>query len=151
MARRCSALEALIADDIYGTSAQLFIEHAGGVIYDLALGEVVGGAPVARSTLQPAYCATKPLIPIAIALLMDEGALDLMSPMSSFNADLPWVSPSATVADLLTHNAWYVRTERRSLADDPGSPAAGSVCECAGSSRPGLQRDQRMVGAHTSH
>jgi CubicO group peptidase (beta-lactamase class C family) len=74
------------------------------VICDVAVGDTLG-VPVDRSTLYPAYCATKPLVPLAIAHLIDRTDLDLTRPVREFSARLNWVPRTASIADLLMHHA----------------------------------------------
>jgi CubicO group peptidase (beta-lactamase class C family) len=83
-----AALENLVADSIYATAAQLYVEQDGRVLVDVAVGDTCG-VPVEVSTLHSAYCATKPLLPLAVAHLIDQERLDV----------------TASIADLLTHSA----------------------------------------------
>ncbi len=94
------ALHGIVEARIYATGAQLYVEHEDEVLCDLAVGQTV-----ALSTLHPGYCVTKPLVPLAIAHLIDQVGLDLTAPLRSSSFDLRWLSPTASVADLLTHDA----------------------------------------------
>lgn len=83
-----AALGNLVGDSIHATAGQLYVEHNGRVLVDLAVGDTCG-APVEVSTLHSAYCATKPLLPLAVAHLIDQERIEV----------------TAAIADLLTHRA----------------------------------------------
>jgi CubicO group peptidase (beta-lactamase class C family) len=92
-------VRSLVGDGIHATGAQLYVEHDGRVLCDEAFGAYQ------PTSLTSAYCATKPLLPIALAHLVDRGQLDLRVRVRSIAPDVTWVPPDATIADLLTHEA----------------------------------------------
>ncbi len=104
--------------------------------------DVAIGPTVAPSTLYPGYCATKPCVPLAIAHLVDEVGLDLTAPLRSFCVDLPRVSATASIAELLAHNAgmgepsaalWRMTpgTRRADLFVSPPAPSSAAYSEIA--------------------
>jgi CubicO group peptidase (beta-lactamase class C family) len=101
-------VESLVAAGIHATGAQLYVEHAGDVVVDEAWGRC-GPLPMTPDCVHGAYCATKPVLAVAIGLLADRGLLALDAPIVSFGDQLVWVAPEVTVADVLCHRAGLAR------------------------------------------
>lgn len=85
---------------------QIYVEHRGHVLTDVASGIDGRGRPVRPDTLFALYCAGKPLIAAAIALLVQERELSWADRISDVVPELRGTpSGFARVADLLNHSA----------------------------------------------
>jgi CubicO group peptidase (beta-lactamase class C family) len=94
------------------TGGQLYVSLGGRVLSDIGFGVDGAGRPVSPSTLGSAYCATKPLVACALAVLLDRAAL----PFSTTVADvLPeygelWFG-EVSIAEVMTHTAGFHQEE----------------------------------------
>ena len=102
--------------------AVALIARRGKLALFEALGQQdpAGGVPMARDSLFRIYSMTKPIVSVAIMMLLEQGRLLLSDPVSKFlpeyaaqqlaverqgGLDLQPVTPGATVQDLLRHTA----------------------------------------------
>lgn len=89
----------IVRDGVYATGGQLYVELGGQILCDESF-----GVYDAR-TLSSAFCSTKPLLPVALAHLVDRDGLDLDERVTSVTREAPWIPRHATIGDLLTHRA----------------------------------------------
>lgn len=142
--RTAARVDAVIADRSTGLGLQLYVEHRGHVLADVAAGDTIGG-PLERSHLHNVYCATKPLLPLAIAQLVEQGELDLDRPVSSILGPGHPVAPgwAVTTSQVLCHAAglarpsammWRMRPpqHRMQLLDFAGGAPAAEYSELVG-------------------
>lgn len=89
-----------------GIGIQLCVIRGHDVVLDAAWGRTLGGA-LETDHLHNVYCGTKPLLPLAVGLLIDAGRLALDTPIAAILGASHRLSPraSTTLADLLCHTA----------------------------------------------
>ena len=98
--------------------AVLQVAHRGRMVVDLALGrrDPTGDAPMPRDAVFRIYSMTKPLVSVAVLMLMEEGRLQLADPVAAWLpelAEMRVLGPDGLVApvrpvrlhDLLTHTS----------------------------------------------
>lgn len=93
--------------------------------YQASVGESRPGKPMAGESQLNWYCATKPIVAIAVARLVAAGKINLRSQVASYLPDLGDEKGSATIWDLLTHKVAFtndppVRAFRSLSKEDVG-------------------------------
>jgi CubicO group peptidase (beta-lactamase class C family) len=97
-------LDRLVDRQVFCTGAQLYVEGPGGLSVNEAFGECAG-RPVRVDSLHSAFCLTKPLLPLAIAWLVDDGLVSFDDEVGQ-HADLrPVCEARTTLRQLLSHGA----------------------------------------------
>jgi CubicO group peptidase (beta-lactamase class C family) len=98
--------ERLAAQPLLG--AQLFVSRHGVPLLDAAIGAAQPGRPMARDSVLFWSCAGKPLIALAVALLVDEGALGFDDPVSRHLPEFGAGGKNGiTIGDVLTHSGGF--------------------------------------------
>lgn len=98
-------LTAEVDDGQFTRGAQVTVEQAGEVVLDVALGEDGLGRPLTRHHLLRVYCTIKPVTTLAVAALVDTGALDLDEPLGPLLPDVRGLDDGVTLRHVLTHTA----------------------------------------------
>jgi CubicO group peptidase (beta-lactamase class C family) len=109
-------------------------------VWDVALGETVGREPLDVAHLHSGFCVTKPLLGLAVGVLIDRGLVSLADRVDRI--EIPQVPTGTTVAMLLNHSAGMVlptaavwrcapRDERRALLGAPANGHANGYSELA--------------------
>jgi CubicO group peptidase (beta-lactamase class C family) len=106
----------VLEDHLFGTAGQLYVEAGGSVLVDGAWGDC-GGWPVDVASVHPAYCATKPVLALAVGQAVDRGLLGLDDRISDL-APVTGLSPEVTLRQVLAHRAGL---------QEPSAPA-WSIC-----------------------
>jgi CubicO group peptidase (beta-lactamase class C family) len=94
-----------LSDNEFTRGVQINVEQHGVEVLDIALGDDGTGAALVSSTVFRVYCTAKPILAIAIARLVELGALDLDAPLGSRWPAVPAVAGGVTARHLLTHTA----------------------------------------------
>lgn len=92
-------------EDEFTRGVQLAVEQSGVRVLDIARGENGTGGELAPETIFRVYCTAKPVLAIAIAQLVESGALDLDAPLDERWPRVPAVSGGVTARHLLSHTA----------------------------------------------
>lgn len=79
--------QADIAEGVFGLGGQLAFYVNGHLAVDDAVGIVSPGVPMVSNTLHNVWCASKPLVAMAVLLAAERGDLDLDAPISEQFAD----------------------------------------------------------------
>ena len=95
-----------IEDLEWGTAAQLVIIQRETVLVDLAIGSDPCGRPIDPDSMFAIYCATKPLVSLAIADLIQRAELSLNDQLGDVvDGPLHPALQAITIEALLTHRA----------------------------------------------
>ncbi len=92
----------LVAAGAVATGAQLAIALGGRTIVDVAFGTTLD-RPMRTDHLHPGFCVSKPLLGLAVGLLMDRGLITLRETISWPHHE--GTADGVTVAQLLNHRA----------------------------------------------
>ena len=93
------------------TGAQLYVSRHGTTVANLAIGSDGLGRPITCSTRFNLYCASKPLIAMAIGVLVDELELSFIDRLCNVLDDpLPRRVGQVTIGQLLDHTAGVHQT-----------------------------------------
>jgi CubicO group peptidase (beta-lactamase class C family) len=92
-------------DDEFTRGVQLTIEHSGERVLDIARGDNGAGGELLPTTVFRVYCTAKPILAVAIARLVESGAVDLDAPLDARWPSYASVSGGVTARQLLTHTA----------------------------------------------
>jgi CubicO group peptidase (beta-lactamase class C family) len=121
----------VLADRIFGTAGQLYVEAGGVVVVDGGWGDC-GGWVVDADSVHPAFCATKPVLALAVGHAVDRGLLDLDARVADL-APVVGVASGVTVRHVLAHRAglrhpsapdWSIASEERRHLLLPSVPPA---------------------------
>lgn len=86
--------------------AQLFVEHDGATVADVALGHQRAGVPMTRDSMVTWFSMTKPSVAISVLQQWERGALELDEPVCTY---VPGFAANGkeriTLRHLLTHTA----------------------------------------------
>jgi CubicO group peptidase (beta-lactamase class C family) len=96
-------MRSVVEERIYATGAQLYVEHRGTEVLDGAWGDCAGRV-ITPDSLHSAFCATKPLMGLAVGLAADAGLLGLDDAVID-HVPHTWARPSVTVRQVLAHRA----------------------------------------------
>lgn len=104
--RTSQVLTDLLAEGLYCTGLQACVSHRGRIVLDVASGTATPPAPMTHHTLHNVWCATKPMVALGTALLVDEGLLDLTCRVADILPDYEGIrAAKTTIIDLLNHSA----------------------------------------------
>jgi CubicO group peptidase (beta-lactamase class C family) len=92
-------------DNEFTRGAQMSVEQSGVAVLDVALGDNGTGGTLLPSTVFRVYCTAKPILAIAIARLVEAGALDVDAPLDARWPNVRAVAGGVTARHLLTHTA----------------------------------------------
>jgi len=95
---------------VFFCGAQAYVSLAGQVLADVAVGIARPGVPMRPDTIMPLYCTVKPVLPIAMGLLVDQGRLDFDAELGDVVNELRANAALATMTfrSLLSHTAGLV-------------------------------------------
>jgi len=92
-------------EDEFTRGVQLAVEHSGERVLEIARGDNGVGGELLPSTVFRVYCTAKPILAVAIARLVESGAVDLDAPLDARWPTYASVSGGVTARHLLTHTA----------------------------------------------
>ena len=91
--------------------AQLYVSLGGQVECDVAVGEARPGQALRRDQLMLWYSSTKPLTAVAVAQLLERGALALDDPISRYVSAWGGGKERCTIRHVLTHMGGFASAE----------------------------------------
>ena len=100
-----------VDDDLFTKGAQMTIEIAGERVFDVAIGDSGVVGPMTPDHVFRVYCTIKPVTTLAIAWLVEDGAVDLDGPLEVCLPELGCVSGGTTLRHVLTHTAGLIRPQ----------------------------------------
>jgi CubicO group peptidase (beta-lactamase class C family) len=107
--------------------AQLYVSQNGQVIADLAFGQAKTGVPMRSNSLNLWMSASKPIAAVAIALLWEQGLLDLDDAVIRFIPEFGVNGKSPiTLRHILTHTAGFRAPPKH--ADAPWDEIIADLC-----------------------
>ena len=101
-----AALQRGVADGRHA-GAQLYVSRHGRPALDFACGEAAPGLPMTPDSITAWFSASKPLTALAIALLLDRGAVDLDDPVRRFIPQFGAGKERCTLRHVLTHQGGF--------------------------------------------
>lgn len=110
-----------VDEGLFTKGAQIAVEVGGRRVLDLAVGDAGTGTPVTPEHVFRVYCTIKPVTAIAVARLVDDGAVALDEPLAPLLPDLHVLDGGVTLRHVLTHTAGLQRpmaVEMEMLAPD---------------------------------
>jgi CubicO group peptidase (beta-lactamase class C family) len=148
LARTLDILERGVAEGLH-PGAQLYVSRNGRVLADVALGEAKSGVPMRTDSLTRWLSSGKPLTAVAIALLHEEGRLDLDAPVSRHvPAFASGGKEAVSLRHLLTHTGGFRTAD--TVNDQPDLPWETVVARvCAAPLEPGWVPGEK-AGYHVS-
>lgn len=75
-------IEDQVDEGLFTPGAQMVVELDGEPVLDIALGESGTGEPMSPEHVFRVYCTIKPITAVAVARLVDSGAVDLDEPLA---------------------------------------------------------------------
>ncbi len=105
MRRTVARIEKDVASAAFTRGAQVTVMHRGDVVLEFAGGDDGMGRPVTPATVFRVYCATKPVVALAIANVVEAGDLDLDEPVGPLLPTVVGVQGGVTARQLLDHTA----------------------------------------------
>lgn len=120
-ATRTSALLAELVDEgIACTGLQARASVGGTVVLDVALGTALPPLAMTTTTVHNVWCATKPIVALGAALLVEQGTLDVDEPLEERLVDHVGLRGSGIrLADVLNHSAGLVQPSALVLRTTP--------------------------------
>jgi len=107
---------------------QLYVSLRGEVIADLAIGESRPGVPMQPGTLMLWLSSSKPVAAVAVAQLVERGALDYDAPVASYVPEFAEGGKEAvTLRHLLTHTGGF-RTLPTGWPQVPWEKTIARIC-----------------------
>src|SRR4051794_36680723 len=103
--RTLERLETELDQGLFTRGAQMVVEIAGERVFDVALGDAGTGDPMSPEHIFRVYCTIKPVLAVAVARLVDTGALSLDEPLADRLPDVVGVTDGVTLRHVLTHTA----------------------------------------------
>lgn len=126
--------------------AAVSIVADGQVVVDLWAGDAAPGRPWAEDTLCTAFSATKGLVALAFARLVEQGRVDLDAPVAAAWPDFAQAGKGdITVRELLEHRAGLVWVDEPMDLDTLGDLPA--LADILARQAPGLPRGTQGYGA----
>jgi CubicO group peptidase (beta-lactamase class C family) len=104
-ARTRRRVEYELYEDEFTRGIQMVVEVSGRRVLARAEGDDGTGRPLSTTTVLRVYCTLKPILAVAIARLVDMGAIDLDAPLERRWGDVRAVAGGVTPRHLLTHTA----------------------------------------------
>lgn len=102
----------LVEEGVFATAIQASVALPGERQFDLAVGDRWPGDPVTTDTLFSVWCATKPLLAVAVGLLRDQGRVDLDGPVRAHVAvDASTAAIGHSLRAVLNHTAPLARPQ----------------------------------------
>lgn len=98
-------LEEQVEDGLFTRGAQLAVELRGERLIDVAIGDSGTGTPIAPEHVIRVYCTIKPVTVLAVARLVEQGAVSLADPLDALLPDLRVLAGGVTLRHVLTHTA----------------------------------------------
>jgi CubicO group peptidase (beta-lactamase class C family) len=142
--RAMERLEVELEDGTMLRGAQVCVSVGGDRVLDVAVGDAGAGTTMSPDTVFRAYCAMKPVTALAVARLVDDGALDLDLELGSVLPSVEALAPGdVTLRSVLNHTAGLQRpaafeievvpeARRRQVVDRAGRPPHWKVGRQAG-------------------
>jgi CubicO group peptidase (beta-lactamase class C family) len=103
--RTVGRLEYEVEEGLFTRGAQVVIEVHGERLLDVALGDNGLGHPMEPEHLFRIYCTIKPITAVAIARLIDTGAVALDDPLEPWLPNCRGLTDGVTLRHVLTHTA----------------------------------------------
>ena len=99
-------IEAEAAEGLFHTAAQLVVDLRGERVLDAAVGRTHLHEPFRTDTLSALYCTAKPLVAVAVLVLVEDGELSMDDRLRDVvpGLDTPWIA-DRTVEEVLAHTA----------------------------------------------
>jgi len=94
-----------IDEGVFTRGLQAVVEVDGERVLDVALGDAGTGAAMTADHVLRVYCTGKPVLALAVAQLVDSGALDLDVPLEEKLPDFRPLEGGVTLRHVLTHTA----------------------------------------------
>jgi len=110
-ARTLDRIDQQVDDDLFTKGAQLAVEIDGERVLDVALGDTGMAGSMTPEHVFRVYCTIKPVTTLAIARLVDAGAIDLDAPLATRLPDLTRLGEGTTLRHVLTHTAGLLRPQ----------------------------------------
>jgi CubicO group peptidase (beta-lactamase class C family) len=104
-ARTLERLEYELEEMQFTRGAQVAVDYRGERVFDVGLGDAGFGDTVTQEHLFRVYCTIKPVLAVAVAKLVDAGALDLDEPLEPRLPDVTLLRNGVTLQHVLTHTA----------------------------------------------
>lgn len=94
------------AEGLFHTAAQVVVERSGERLLDVAVGRTHRHEPFRTDTLSALYCTAKPLVAVAVLVLVADDELSLTDQLRDVvpGLDTPWMA-ERTVEEVLAHTA----------------------------------------------
>jgi CubicO group peptidase (beta-lactamase class C family) len=128
--RARAAIESGIAAGIH-LGSQIYLSRGGKVLLDEGFGEARQGVPMQRDSIMLWFSAGKPLTAVAVAQLVERGALNWQTRVAEIIPEFAQQGKgSVTVWHLLTHTAGLRNadaTEEQRAAGGPPASASGTL------------------------
>ncbi len=142
-ARTQERIEYELHEDEFTRGVQMVVEMSGVRVLDISRGDDGTGAELVPSTVFRVYCTLKPVLAVAIARLVEIGAVDIDAPLDARWPHARAVAGGVTPRHLLTHTAGVHRcsgveiemltpARRRAVIENLERPAAWRVGADAG-------------------
>ena len=103
--RTRTRLRQQVEEGLFTRGAQLVVEIRGERLVDLAVGDCGTGVPMSPEHLLRVYCTIKPITALAVARLVEDGAVSLDEHLSGLLPDLRALVGGVTLRHVLTHSA----------------------------------------------
>lgn len=100
---------AALADRVAGLGMQLYAAVHGRTVIDRAWGTTQNREPMAPGHLHSGFCVVKPLLGMALGLLIERGSISLDMAVADIIGEQAWVPAGVTLADVVTHQAGLAR------------------------------------------
>ena len=87
-------IEAEAAEGLFHTAAQLVVDLRGERVLDAAVGRTHLHEPFRTDTLSALYCTAKPLVAVAVLVLVEDGELSMDDRLRDVvpGLDTPWIA-----------------------------------------------------------
>ncbi len=103
--RTLERLEMELEQGMFTRGAQVCVHVDGERVLDLALGDAGTGAPMTPEHILRVYCTIKPFLAVAVARLVEQGAVDLDEPLEAHLPNVASLADGVTLRHVLTHTA----------------------------------------------
>lgn len=110
-ARTLDRIGQQVDDELFTKGAQLAVEISGERVLDIAIGDTGVAGSMTPEHVFRVYCTIKPITTLAIARLVDVGAVDLDGPLEAHLPELTYIAGGTTLRHVLTHTAGLIRPQ----------------------------------------
>ena len=117
---------------------QLAISRHGRPVVEMAAGEAAPGVPITPDTLTAWFSASKPLTACAVALLYDQGALDLDDRVAAYIPQFGNGKERCTLRHVLTHTGGFAGAASETAGEEDGEGAGAE----GGRGRAGMEWEE---------